>query len=83
MDTLRKTAPTYALTKMRGDMYIFCAGRDMEEGEEAFISYGQKSNYELLLNYGFVLVEEGKIWGDMCAYDRDEWFISVRTVLGY
>lgn len=71
------------LTKVREDMYCFCAGRDMKYGEEAFISYGQKSNYELLLNYGFCLVNGGFLFSDYNVYQREEYFRCIRAVLGY
>lgn len=36
------------------DKFDIIADRDYDEGDEIFVSYGRKSNAQLLLNYGFV-----------------------------
>ena len=36
---------------------FFSAEKDYKEGEELFISYGEKPNYDLLFDYGFVIEE--------------------------
>jgi len=40
-----------------GEFFVVNSTREYQKGEQVFVSYGAKSNGELLKNYGFVLEE--------------------------
>ena len=46
---------------------------DVAAGEEIFLNYGQKSNSQLFLTYGFTLEEENDAWHGVLSTNINSW----------
>lgn len=46
--------------------------RDIKQSEEIFVSYGNKSNFELFLHYGFALENNNEDDGCVLIFELEE-----------